>query len=317
MSEIIQEIIKKINKAQTVAIYCHTNPDGDTISSALALSYAIQKKGKETGIFCDSEIPKHFYCLLGADKIKLPEKKNYDLAIAIDCSDMERLGSALKSFLNAKTQIAIDHHKSHQKFSDLTLVDDKAAATAEIMVDVIKSMKALDDVTAKLLFAGMVTDSGCFSYSNTTKKTMSAASELLSYNFDNAKLVYEIFKSIEFNKFVLKNRILSKTRFYLDNKVAFIVFTSKDFEETNTSSNDTEGIISEVIDVLGVEVAFSIAEVGNKNFKVSIRTKDIVDASDCAMCFGGGGHKNAAGCRINGYLEDIIEKLLKIASDRL
>ena len=111
--------------------------------------------------------------------------------------------------------------------------------------------------------------------------------------------------------------MLQKTRYFDDNKIAVIVFTNNDFSETKTSTADTEGIISELIAIRDVKVAYALAEVGERNYKLSIRTKSDVDASDIALAMGGGGHSAAAGCRINGYLEDVIEKIVKLAKDRL
>ena len=317
MNQIIDEIVKRIKKAQTISIFCHTNPDGDTLTCGLALQSAIKALGKECLVFCDTVIPEHFYCLKGAKDISLPVKRNFDLAISVDASDLDRLGSANKSFLSAKSHIVIDHHRTHQKFADCTLLNADAAACAEIMFDVLDALNGLNDETAALLFAGMVTDSGCFSFPSTTKNTMEVASKLREFNFDPAQVIYDVFKRTNIRKFNLKNRVLSKAKFYSDNKIGIIIFRNTDFEATETTTADTDGIINNIIDIDSCEVAIAISEVNSMSYKVSFRTKALVDASDCAMTFGGGGHKQAAGCRINGYLEDIIEKLLKVANDRL
>jgi phosphoesterase RecJ-like protein len=308
---------KSISKAKSIAVYCHTNPDGDTLCCGLALYFALLSKNKEVEVFCDSEIPSKYAFIDGIDKVSFPEKGVHDLAIAVDASDLDRLGSAMKSFLTAKEQIAIDHHKTHARFADTTVLDVGAAACAEIIFRLLKSMKLLNDTVAKLLFMGIVSDSGCFSYSNTTADTHKIAVELLTYDFDASKAVYDIHKRIDLASFRLKIGALDKCRLYNDNKIAVIVFSDADFEATDTKRSDTEGVISSLIDIDTVEVAYALSQVGKMNYKLSIRTKDNVDASDCAREFGGGGHKNAAGCRVNGYLEDIIEKIVKIASDRL
>ena len=115
----------------------------------------------------------------------------------------------------------------------------------------------------------------------------------------------------------MKRRALAKAKFFEDRQIALICFTKEDFAATNTTCDDTEGIVIELIDVDCVKVAYALSQVGDKNFKLSIRTKEPVDASDIAMTFGGGGHKFASGCRVNGYLEDIEEKLVKLAKDRI
>lgn len=139
----------------------------------------------------------------------------------------------------------------------------------------------------------------------------------MSYGFDAGEVIYNVFKKTSINKFMLENRVLSKCKFYENNQVAIITFTAEDFKATSTSMNDTLGTIVSVIDIDSVKIAYAIAEAANKSYKIMIRTKNGVDASDIAREFGGGGHARAAGCRLNGYYEDIVDKLNKVARDRL
>ncbi|MDE7372890.1 MAG: hypothetical protein K2N18_02395, partial [Clostridia bacterium] len=141
--------------------------------------------------------------------------------------------------------------------------------------------------------------------------------ELLDYDINGSDIIFDVFRSTEKNKLQLKCKVLGGARYFENNSIAIIVFTKEDFEATNTSTSDTEGIIAELIAIRDVQVAYALAEVGTRSYKLSIRTKATVDASDIAMTMGGGGHYAAAGCRINGYLEDVIEKIVKLAKDRL
>lgn len=317
MNDILQEISKRINRSDDIALYCHTKPDCDALGSMLALYVALKNKGKNVSAYCDSPIPDKYKTLFKSEDIAFPQKRVHDLAISIDASSIDRLGQCMKSFLSAKTQIVIDHHKSFERFASLCYVDETASACAEIVFQLLKSMKAIDVNVAKLLFSGIVTDSGCFSYSNTTKRTHEIACELLEYDFGASETIYQVYRSVTSNKFDLKRRALAKAKFFEDRQIALICFTKDDFLATNTSCDDTEGIVCELIDVDCVKIAYALSQVGDKNFKLSIRTKDPVDASDIARTFGGGGHKFASGCRVNGYLEDIEEKLVKLAKDRI
>lgn len=310
-------IIRMINRANDVAVYCHTNPDGDTLSSALALYTALKKQGKQVSIYCDMPVPDKYRVLTNSSEIEFPHKGTHELAIAVDCAGIDRLGQCMRSFLSSKAQIAIDHHKSFARFAEICLVDGEAAACAQIMYRLLKQMKAIDGDVAGLLFAGIVTDSGSFAYSSVTEETHVIASELLSYGIGGSDIIYDVFRSTDLNKFRLKCRVLDKAKFFEDGKIAIITFTKNDFEATGTDTADTEGIISELIAIRDVQVAYALAEVGERSFKLSIRTKSAVDASEIAMTMGGGGHSAAAGCRINGYFEDVVEKIVKLAKDRL
>jgi len=311
------KIVDEINRAKDIAVYCHTNPDGDALSSLLALGLALESLGKEVKFFCDCPVPDKYKCLKGSDLISLPDKRTYSLAISVDCASIDRLGGSMRSFLSARKQIAIDHHSSFERFCEITLVEGGAAACAQIVYKLLKKMKLVNKDIAGLIFAGIVTDSGCFQFSNTTKETHLIACELLDYDIPASDIIYNVFRRTDKAKFNLKTRVLSKAEFFENDSIALIVFSKKDFEETNTDTSCTEGIISELIDISTVEVAYALSEVGQKNYKLSIRTKNDVDASDIAMTFGGGGHFNAAGARVNGFLEDIKEKLIKLAKDRI
>ncbi len=308
---------KEITLAKTVSIYTHVNPDCDTLSCALSLYFAITSLGKDVDVYCVDPVPNTLSFLIGADNLKLPEKKVHDLSIAVDCDSLERIGNAMRSYLSSKRKIVFDHHKSHKTFADITILDTNVSSCAETLCKFLKHHNLLTKDIAQLLFSGMVTDSGCFQFSSTTSETHQIAGELMEFGFDAGKVIYDVFKKISINKFMLENRVLSRCKFFDNNQIAIINFSAEDFAETGTSMIDTIGAIVNVIDIDTVNVAFSIAEAAPRSYKIMIRTKAGIDSSDIALEFGGGGHARAAGCRLNGYYEDIVDKLLKSARDRL
>ncbi len=317
MDDRYAQIIKSLSKAKDIAVYCHTNPDGDALGCLLALGTALLNAGKKVSMYCDSPVAEKYKCLKGYEKITFPQKGVHELAISVDCASIDRLGQCMKSYLSAKSQIAIDHHKSFARFAELCLVEGDAAACAQIVFKLLKQMKAIDKDIAGLLFSSLVTDSGCFAYSSVTTETHTIACELLEYGINGSEIIYDVFRSTEMNRFNLKRRALNSIRFFENNSIAVITFTKEDFQATQTDTSDTEGLIAEIIAIRDVKVAYSLAEVGVRNYKLSIRTKPTVDASEIAMTMGGGGHSAAAGCRINGYTEDVIEKIVKLAKVRM
>lgn len=313
MNDTFERVIEAIDSADDIALFCHTNPDGDALGSMLALYRALKNMGKDVHAYCDSPVPEKYMILAGSKDISFPQKATHRLAIAVDCADLDRLGQCRKSFLNAKKRIAIDHHGTFTAFGELNFVDATAAACAEIVYELLKCMDLIDGTIAGLLFGAIVTDSGCFAFSNTTKRTHLIACELMDMGIDASKIIYNVYRSENIRKFKLKNAVLSRARFFEDGRIAVILFTKQDFEQTGTDSADTEGVISELADIDTVQIAFSVAEVGEQNYKVSIRSKGSVDSTVIARTFGGGGHVNAAGCRVNGFAEDIIDKLVFLA----
>lgn len=314
------KIINAIKKSNDIALFIHINPDGDAIGSSLAMYTFLKKKGKQVHCFSPGNINNKFMFLSNVDAYNIGQLQNYELAIALDCGDAGRMSEEnFKVFKKAKTKIVIDHHQSHQKFSPLTLCEAKASSTTQIVYKLLKKYdeKNIDKSIALQLYTGMVTDSGSFSYSSTSPETHIVASELLKYNIDAGYVSRKVMKDIPYNLFNLKNRVLSKTKLYNENKVAVIFFNNEDFKSTDTTESDTEGMINNILDIDTVEIAMSISEIKDKAYKVSLRTKDKVNAAKIASIFGGGGHVNAAGCRIYGYFEDIYNKLLSVASEML
>ena len=322
MNDIIKYnmIIEKLSKAKNVIIICHINPDGDTLGAGLALRAFLLKKGKETVIVCDDNYNNKLSILPNIDSLNvtLDDIKKYDVAVAVDCSDMDRLGYKQTVFNKAFTKLSIDHHKTNTKFADVTLYED-VCATCELMYKLLCywDKSSIDKEIATALMCGIITDSGAFSFSSTTDVTFGIVAELYNYGIDVSSLIHHFTKSVSLNAFKLRSHVLNKCRFECDNKVGIIFFNDNIFKDTGTNITETEGIINHVINIDSVVVAIAITEVGSKYYKVSFRTKDPVDASDCAMVFGGGGHQYASGCRISGFYEDVIDKLVKVCSDRL
>ncbi|MEG1613288.1 MAG: bifunctional oligoribonuclease/PAP phosphatase NrnA [Clostridia bacterium] len=317
----LKKFSEYLDKAKTVALICHMNPDGDSLGSALALAEVLKKLGKQADVFCDDLPSEKLKILPFCETINTSKLVKFDVAIAVDCSDADRFAISGRYFKKANTRLVIDHHKTNNNFADYTICDQNAAATAEVVFYLIKFLeqkyatKLIDDETASLLFSALVTDSGCFSFSNTTTETHFIASELVKFNFKASDIIFKLIKSQTLSIFKLKSRVLNKAKFYENNRIGIITFTAQDFLETEAGIDNTEGIINEIINILGVDIAIAVSEVNEKYYKISVRTKAPYDASECAGVFGGGGHERAAGCRVSGFYEDVIDKLLKASRD--
>ena len=197
MTGSVGEILEFLNKAQDIALFCHTNPDGDALGSTLALALALEKAGKKVSLYCDCAVPQKYIFLKGSDKFRFPTKTAHEAAISVDCSSLDRLGKCTKCFLAARKRAAVDHHASFERFTDTCFVDSKASACAELVFEFIKQMGMLDSDIAALLFGAIVTDSGCFAFSNVTGKTHMIAAELMSYGIDAADIIYKVYRSTD------------------------------------------------------------------------------------------------------------------------
>ena len=315
---LFEKAINLIKNSERIAIACHVNPDADTVGSALALSLAIKKSGKTADILSADPIGSRLLYLPGSDTVNVRTHEAYDLFIFVDCSERARIGSSERFIGKAKT-LVIDHHKSAVCNSDECIIKSNISSASEMIFMLIEEWDEsfFDKDIATNIFAGKVSDTGNFSFPAVTADTHKIAARLFGYGIDSSDIFYNINKKKTKNEFELYARVLSKAKFYSEDRVAVITFRLKDFQETGTDTFATEGVVNSVLNVDTVLVGVAVTEKDNGCYKFSIRSKDYVDAGDIAATFGGGGHRYAAGCRLYGCFEEVLEKILKACADRL
>lgn len=310
-------VITEIEKAKSIYLASHVQPDGDNIGSLLALGLALKKMNKNVFMLKTDNIPKDFLFLPNIDLIKEYDESDIDLFIALDSSDEERLGSNKELLQKANNIINIDHHLSNTNFGDINIVDSYAAATCEIVFKLIKKMGIeIDKDIATCLFTGISTDTGSFMYENANEETHLIAAELIRIGIDKQEININIWQ----NKSLINTKLFIKTletlKTYFDDRVAIVEVTRDNLRSIGASMEDSEGVVSFVRDIEGVEVSIMLKEFEENEIKVSMRSKRYVDVSKVCSLFGGGGHKKAAGCTINSNLKeakkDLIEALEKI-----
>lgn len=307
------KLIKAINSANTIALFSHINPDGDTVGSAVALYFALKTYGKQPFLFCESQISSKIVVMEGIENYNAQSLPKYDLAIAVDCSDLSRVGNMYGEYEKCIVKACVDHHETNPNFAQINVVEPNASATAEVMYKLIVGLdkNLIDNKIAKLLYSALITDSGCFSYSSVSSQTHAIASELIKYDIDASKLCEYYTKMLPKKVFDLRMMALSNTKFYYNDKVAIILFTQEMFALTHTGKEFTDGTINELININEVEIAIAMTEVNDKLFKCSVRTSENYNSADIALAFGGGGHNRAAGFALSGYLEDVKDKIIR------
>ncbi|MDR1940463.1 MAG: bifunctional oligoribonuclease/PAP phosphatase NrnA [Clostridiales bacterium] len=317
----LDQIAAVLSEAKKIALICHVTPDGDTVGSALALYAALKKIGKAVDVFSSDPIGEKLKYLPFSDKfnINVNHSAIYDAAVAVDCGTKGRLGDMFGIFNSAAVKICLDHHKDNNLICDYSYVDPQISSTAEIVFLLLKRFpdKCLDKNVAALIYAGIISDSGLFSYSSTTAQTHNIAAELYNAGIDASDIAYNIYKKKSKPAFLLANKVLGRTRFFFDDRVGLAVFFLDDFAETGAGQDATEGVVNAIQSVTSVLIAVTLTEIEHNKFRVSIRSKEPAEASAVAAEFGGGGHRLAAGCRLSGPVEEVIERIVKAAGDFL
>lgn len=318
----VEEIADVLKNAQRIAVFCHIRPDGDALGSALALCSALKNSGKEAYVLCEDEPPQKLRFLPYMDTVlKNFSKpvKYFDTLVSVDCADLGRMGLVFSSIYSRfrGVTVNIDHHVSNTGYGKYNYVFD-CTATCEILPEILDAAGfEITGEIANLLMAGLLTDSGNFAHKDVTSKTFSVASYLKSRGADVAKLNYDLFKHQSKTRALLFAKVISKLRFFSDNKIVIMTITCDDLKSVNAESSLTEGMVDFPLSIDGVEVVASIMEVKGRQYKVSLRSNGKVDVNAIASQFGGGGHILASGCMIFADYEEVVERLVYYANQQL
>lgn len=296
-------------EANTVAISGHIRPDGDCVGSCLATYNYIKEYFPHIKpvLYLDS-IPNIFKFLKYSEEIVNEREEDvvYDLFIAQDCGDASRLGPSAKYFETAKKTICIDHHISNQSFADHNYIVPEASSTCELIFELLPKER-ISKAIAECIYTGMIHDTGVFQYSCTSKKTMEAAGFLMDLGINFPRIVDETFFTKTYSQNQILGLALLKSKLHLNGACISCVITKKEMEEYGVIPKHLDGIVSQLRSTKDVEVAIFLYELEDGEYKVSTRSREVVDLSTIAVKYQGGGHKRAAGFSMSGDAEKIIE----------
>jgi phosphoesterase RecJ-like protein len=296
----------------------HEHPDGDALGSLLAIHLGLEQLGKDTVMALTGPAPlPGEYSFLELEKRgllrSLPEDAAARVLVAVDCAQETRLTDV--RLLDAPTVVNIDHHHDNTRFGTVNLVVADASSTAEVLADVFAGLGvSLTPEIAEALYAGLVTDTGRFQYSNTTPKALRLAAELLEAGADIQRIFQGVYESMQFAKVKLLARALDRAALYHDGRVVVSYLLRTDFGEVGAAEPFSEGIIDILRAVEGAELAALIREPprdASPTRKVSLRSSDDrVDVSAIARLSGGGGHRQAAGFSSDLSIEEITDLIV-------
>ena len=304
---------------QSVALGGHVRPDGDCVGSTMGLYLYLKENFPqiETDLYLES-VPEAYSMIRHTDEVKseLPEGKIYDLFICMDCGDLQRLGFSQKLFIESKQTACIDHHVSNEAFADVNYIVPDASSTSELVYNLLDYDK-MSLETAEALYMGIAHDTGIFRYSCTSPETMEAAAQLMRKGVDTAKITDRTYYEKTYVQNQILGRALLESIMVLDQRCIVSVVRLKEMEFFQAKPSDLDGIVSVLRQTRGVEVAILLYELEPQTFKVSLRSKEIVDVSAVAKYYGGGGHVRAAGVTMKGSPHDVINNLTLLIERQL
>lgn len=316
----LKEIEDVISRHDSFFIASHRSPEADAIGSQLGLSRALRQRGKKTVLYNRDGVPKNLKFLKGAGQVLIPGElgdkiDEVEVGIVVDCSDLDRLGDKGKGIFRNLPTVNIDHHQDNTNFGDINYVRP-VAATTEIIAELIQYMGLeIDEPIATALYSGIIADTSSFRNENVNADLLSSAASLLEKGADARSVIVNLYEREPFSKLRLLGEVLSRASF--EDGIVWAEITPGLIEEAEATQEDTEGIVGKLRTTEGAKVACLFKELPENKVKVSLRSKGGVDVSKVAGNFGGGGHKVASGCMVDGDLEEVKGKVLKGLRNRM
>lgn len=317
----IDRLLELVDRRERFLVVSHASPDGDAIGSTLAMGLLLEKLGREVVFYNQDPAPYNFEFLPGADRLtdSIPDGFEPQVTVVLDCAEPGRVGASFPDEGWGDEVVVIDHHKTwNRDFADFYIRDVAAAATGELVYRVtVRSRAELSEDIAKNLYCCLMTDTGSFRYSNTSRTTFRIAGELIEAGVNPWEMTSHIYESEPKRRMDLLSLVLETLRMSSCGRLAFLRIEDEMFDKTQTGPEFTDGFINYARSIKGVEVATQLLQQGEGEWKISFRSCGMVDVSELASRFGGGGHHNAAGCAMSGESLEIEEKLSQALVDIL
>jgi len=308
-NSILKEALTDI---KTVAIAGHVRPDGDCVGSCMGVYQYIKRyyPAIHADVYLE-EIPNIFKFISATSDIKheVGEVISYDLFIVLDCGSKDRLGFTEILFEQAEQTLCIDHHVSNTSFADVNYVVSDASSTCELVYHLI-GKECIDQGIAECLYLGIIHDTGVFQYSSTSPETLEVAAELMRTGMNAAEIIQSTYYEKSYTQQEVLGRALVKSELLLNGRCIVSTLSKEELSFYRVGAKHLEGIVSQLRNTKGVEVAIFIYQLEDGEHKVSLRSKNDVDVSLIAQKFGGGGHKKAAGLSMNKTVRWIIDELI-------
>jgi phosphoesterase RecJ-like protein len=312
---VLSQVVELIENKQNFAITTHIKPDGDGVGSSLGLCWLLRSLGKSAEVVVRGDIPLAYRSLPGAGDIRDIEAvdKIYDAIFVIECSDLQRPGIV---GLDEQFTVNIDHHATSEHFGTVNWIDSTASAVGEMIYNLVKAIGGrVTREIAECVYMALVTDTGSFHFSNTTERTLKVASELIKAGAKPAEISEAVYNNYPWSRIELMRQVMSTVKRDESGKVASLRQTLKMREEAEAVDGDNNGFVNIPLAARDILACVYMREIGENAYRVSLRSKGDINVAKVAERWGGGGHRNAAGLRIEGDWNEKEEELVEAVRD--
>ena len=309
-AEQIAAIRDAILQRQRFVVTSHSRPDGDAIGSQVAMAYALRALGKEAQLVGADPAPPQFQVFPGVRDIQVSPAVHgdFDAAIVMECSDLSRTGveGFDKYFI-----INIDHHPGNKSYGAINWFDPGAAACSEMVFDVIEALGVtLTPEIATHIYIAILTDTGGFHFSHITPRTFEICRRCTEAGAQPEAIARAVYDTSTMGRLRLMGAVLHNLEFESGGRAAVAALTLKLLQDTGATHEDSDGLINIPLTVNDIQAVAFFKEIAPDNFRISLRSKGDIDVNRVAGAFGGGGHKNAAGCSLIGPYADVRRKVV-------
>ncbi|MGC8777719.1 MAG: DHH family phosphoesterase, partial [Candidatus Caldatribacteriaceae bacterium] len=326
MNREIAQVIKAIQSRHSFVIVSHQNIDGDGIGAILAFHSLLRSLGKKAVMVNNGSVP--YFCrflpettrILSYDDFQklYPERvHSFEALIVVDCSNLSRLGKMGEIAQDFSCIINVDHHPDNASFGHVNWVAPEASSTI-LVYTLFKEMGLpLDRATASSILNGIISDTGGFSFVEIDPRMLTILEDLITQGASVSETMRHNFRFRRAEALKLLGRALERLVYDRDLGLSYTYLVQEDFTELNAREEDTEGIVDYGLYIPGAGISILFKETEEKNFKVSLRAQGECEVLPIAHHFGGGGHLKAAGFKITGELETVLQKVLRFVQSAL
>jgi phosphoesterase RecJ-like protein len=305
-----RRVCEALLRYRTIVVTSHMRPDGDSVGSSLALAWALGELGIAARVVHRDPPPALLADFPGASDIEIGEAipAGTEAVVVLECGDLGRTG--LSGF-DGLPIINIDHHPGNTGYGDVHWFDGSAAALGEVVFDIITELGVpLTADMATQLFVAIVTDTGSFRYPGVSPRTFSVCARLVDAGADPVTVARKLYDSHSLSRIRLQGALLQTLEVGEDGRFALLTLTDAMLAAAGSAPDDTDGLINLPLTVRSIQAVVLFKESEAGHWRVSLRSKGNIDVGRVARSFGGGGHRNAAGCTLQGALESVRERVV-------
>ncbi|UCB53329.1 MAG: bifunctional oligoribonuclease/PAP phosphatase NrnA [Candidatus Zixiibacteriota bacterium] len=328
MNDTVGKIVNLIERSSTVLITSHQDPDGDSIGSQLALGELLESRGKTCRIVNQGPLPSKYMFLdtqnkiADVDHLKLQKDvfAAFDSVFVLDCTSLSRLGQLERLFPSKATLVNIDHHPDNERFGTINYLDVGASATGEMIFCLLEACEfSVSPAVATQLYAAILSDTGRFKFPNTSPRCLKVCAELVASGANPKRVTNQIYFNHSPAFLKLLGTILSSPQIVDRGRICALTLKQSLLTELKIDPREVEGLVDYSLFVRGVEIGLLFTEKGDGKTKVNLRSQNEYDVSRIARGFGGGGHRNAAGCTLGHDLDQtkriILDQVKRVLKD--